>query len=61
VVNHGIIVPESETQVFYFRTSPQFTAPEGQYDWLNKAIFVGGVRTVPDKQNTVLIDIYKLK
>ena len=24
----------------YFRSSPQFTAPAGRYDWLNKALFV---------------------
>jgi hypothetical protein len=24
----------------YFRTVPQFTAPEGPYDWLNRAVFL---------------------
>jgi hypothetical protein len=26
---------------YYFRTVPEFTAPVGKYDWLNKSIFVG--------------------
>ena len=25
---------------YYFRTVPEFIAPEGRYDWLNKSIFV---------------------
>lgn len=25
---------------YYFRTVPQFIAPEGKYDWLNRSIFV---------------------
>lgn len=25
---------------YYFRTVPEFIAPEGPYDWLNKSIFV---------------------
>jgi lipocalin len=25
---------------YYFRTNPRFKAPDGKYDWLNKAIFV---------------------
>ena len=25
---------------YYFRTNPRFKAPEGKYDWLNKAIFI---------------------
>jgi hypothetical protein len=24
----------------YFRTAPQFIAPEGRYDWLNRALFL---------------------
>ena len=25
---------------YYFRTVPEFIAPVGKYDWLNKSIFV---------------------
>jgi Protein of unknown function (DUF3237) len=25
---------------YYFRTVPEFTAPHGKYDWMNKSIFI---------------------
>lgn len=25
---------------YYFRTVPEFTAPQGRYDWLNRSIFI---------------------
>jgi hypothetical protein len=25
---------------YYFRTVPEFIAPEGPHDWLNKSIFI---------------------
>jgi hypothetical protein len=34
----GEDVPED---AYYFRCVPQFEAPAGRYDWLNKRIFVG--------------------
>ena len=35
VHNRGIIAGD------YVRTSPQFEAPKGPHDWLNRSIFVG--------------------
>ena len=26
---------------YYFRTAPQFIAPQGKYDWLNRSLFIG--------------------
>jgi hypothetical protein len=26
---------------YYFRTVPEFIAPKGRYDWLNRSIFIG--------------------
>ncbi len=31
---------EVDPALYYFRTAPEFIAPEGKYDWLNKSIFV---------------------
>lgn len=31
------------------RTAPRFSAPEGEYDWLNKSIFVGTVEASVDQ------------
>lgn len=61
VINEGVIVPPSEGQSLYFRTSPKFTAPNGKYSWLNQKIFVCGIRMNPAKPNTVIIDVYTVK
>lgn len=61
VINDGLIVPESNNQAFYFRTAPKFIAPNGKYDWLNKALFVGGVRIDNNQKGIVFIDVYKLQ
>lgn len=60
VINDGLLVPQAENQAFYFRTLPRFIAPKGDYDWLNKAIFVAGIRGDAHKKNMVYIDVYKL-
>lgn len=31
---------EVEPAEYYFRTIPEFTAPIGRYDWLNRSVFV---------------------
>lgn len=31
---------EVDPAEYYFRTVPEFTAPQGRYDWLNRSIFV---------------------
>jgi len=48
VENRGIIAPgaaaeNGETTPPYVRTAPQFHAPQGKYDWLNKTVFVGTI------------------
>lgn len=39
--NGGLIVPGPEGAPPYIRTTASFEAPEGPYDWLNKALFIG--------------------
>jgi len=31
---------EVDPAEYYFRTVPQFIAPDGKYDWMNKSIFI---------------------
>mgnify|MGYP000047146467 FL=1 len=31
---------EVDPSEYYFRTVPEFIAPEGRYDWLNRSIFI---------------------
>jgi hypothetical protein len=33
----------------YFRTVPQFEAPAGLYEWLNRSVFVASAARFPDK------------
>lgn len=29
-----------DSSTYYFRAAPEFVAPAGKYDWLNRSIFV---------------------
>lgn len=42
---------------YYFRTILQFEAPQGKYDWLNKALFVCSGERLP---HSVKIHVWKL-
>jgi uncharacterized protein DUF3237 len=41
----------------YCRTTPQFEAPTGPYEWLNASVFVGSAVRLPDK---VQIAVYEV-
>ena len=52
-----------------YRLSPDFTAPGGKYDWLNKGVFVANLTTVipegkrlakGDNENDRLIHVYRV-
>lgn len=43
----------------YAITRPQFHAPKGQHDWLNKSFFVGTITSIK-KPRAVIIRIYKV-
>jgi hypothetical protein len=55
VHNPGLFVDGGK----YFRTAPQFEAPNGLYAWLNQAIFVGSVAS-SSHPNTVVIRVFKV-
>ncbi|QDH25506.1 DUF3237 domain-containing protein [Neokomagataea tanensis] len=38
--NKGLAYPIKNGQDYKYRLSPEFIAPKGKYDWLNKSIFV---------------------
>lgn len=42
----------------YLVTRPVFTAPDGPYDWLNRAFFIG---TVDDMAGGVLVSVYEVE
>jgi hypothetical protein len=41
----------------YCRTTPQFEAPTGPYDWLNRSMFVGSATRFPDKVHIAVFEI----
>lgn len=43
----------------YFRTVPQFEAPRGPYDWLNKSIFIGSVAGAP-RPGAVVVRVFRV-
>lgn len=60
VRNVGISFQPSETRDRYTMTSPSFEAPEGKYQWLNEAIFVGTLRLSADTPPKVVLDYFKV-
>jgi hypothetical protein len=58
VDNEGVIAPASGG-IGYARTNPRFHAPQGKYDWLNKALFVGTI-TPAAQGGAVIIRVFKV-
>jgi hypothetical protein len=58
VRNAGLINRDADPA--YFRTVPEFAAPVGKYDWLNKHIFLCSVRVDPARPGFVFIRVYKV-
>lgn len=58
VDNRGIIVP-GNGGIGYARTNPQFHAPQGKYEWLNKTLFVGTI-TPATQGGAVIIRVFKV-
>jgi len=58
VVNSGLASATSNGR--YLRAAPQFTAPTGKYDWLNKALFVSSIAVNPKEPGFVTIRVYKV-
>jgi len=62
VINEGIIVgPEINNGENYVMTTPSFQAPVGEYDWLNKSIFLSRITGGSDEPREVHISVYRVK
>jgi hypothetical protein len=55
VHNRGLFVDGGK----YFRTTPQFQAPRGPHDWLNKSIFAGSVAGAP-QPGAVVVRVFRV-
>jgi hypothetical protein len=61
VTNRGIIVPPAGAEAMpYVRTVPEFEAPIGAHDWLNKAVFVGSLDASQFRQGRIRIRVFRV-
>jgi hypothetical protein len=66
VVNRGIVVRDATAQghanllISYVRTAPEFEAPFGPHDWLNKSLFVGTLDGSNAAAGYVVIRVYRV-
>lgn len=60
VRNNGIGVASPDGDEPYMRTVPEFEAPKGPHDWLNRSVFVGSISRPEDGSNAVMIRVYRV-
>jgi len=65
VVNRGIgsrgaPPAPNAPELFFMYTHPEFEAPTGKYDWLNRGMFIGTLGARRDTKNEVLIRVFEL-
>lgn len=60
VINRGLIGRPTADAPAYFRTVIHFDAPAGPWAWLNEAIFLCKAGLHPDRERTVLVEVFKL-
>jgi len=66
IVNKGVggggppSAPAANGEAFFMFTHPEFEAPAGKYDWMNRAMFVGTLGARPEVRNTVLIRVFQV-
>ena len=66
--NVGLTYPGAKLGQERYRLTPQFIAPVGKYDWLNRGIFISTLTDVPkgmelakgSSQNDRLIQVYRV-
>ena len=66
IVNKGVgggtspPAPSANGERFFMFTHPEFEAPVGKYDWLNRTMFVGTLGARKGARNAVLIRVFQL-
>lgn len=64
VVNRGIgtraVANSNAPELFFMYTHPEFEAPTGKYDWLNRGMFIGTLGARRGAKNEVLIRVFEL-
>jgi uncharacterized protein DUF3237 len=52
--------PPNAPELFFMYTHPEFEAPVGRYDWLNRGMFIGTLGARRGAKNEVLIRVFEL-
>jgi hypothetical protein len=66
IVNKGVgggappAAPSPAGESFFMFTHPEFEAPAGKYDWLNRSMFVGTLGARKGARNAVLIRVFQI-
>jgi len=64
IVNRGVggppPPPSADGERFFMFTHPEFEAPVGRYDWLNRSMFVGTLGARKDAHDAVLIRVFQI-
>jgi hypothetical protein len=66
IVNKGVggggrpAAPSAAGELFFMFTHPEFEAPAGKYDWLNRSMFVGTLGARRGAHNAVLIRVFQV-
>jgi len=66
IVNKGVggggppTKPSANGELFFMFTHPEFVAPAGKYDWLNRSMFVGTLGARQGARNAVLIRVFRV-
>jgi hypothetical protein len=47
-------------ELFFMYTHPEFEAPTGKYDWLNRGMFIGTLGARRGMKHEVLIRVFEL-
>jgi len=66
--NRGLGYGGNEANGWHYRLAPEFIAPQGKYDWLNRALFISTLSDVPASmrlakgphENDRLIQVYRV-
>jgi hypothetical protein len=65
IVNKGVgggspPPPSANGERFFMFTHPEFEAPVGKYDWMNRSMFIGTLGARKDARNAVLIRVFQV-
>lgn len=59
-VHNQVVIDMPNSEQRYARSVVKFRAPAGQYEWLNRRVFVGTLESLKPAKNAVKITVFQL-